>query len=319
MACGLAGETKEEPRKSTTSSQLALGGHASRPVKRGLIATWLGWCRDKIFGEKKRGPIRLSNDSDPSSQGKSTKFGTISTGNIMDEINEKAMVQRVHHQSPFRVRIRNLVSSVGYPKISISWNRDPVTRYNRSPTPAMYRIPTLQPCGNFFETFDTTSLEGIAQQAALQTAADSRFHSHDRRYSTSDDSTILAPGAGCCGCCGGRHKATSTDGGSSKDVPMERTPPKPYVIIPPERPLRDVIKYAKDKRKAEEDEKSRKLREDPLGEKAKEEERLRELRKDPLGEKAEEGERLRREREGPPKEDDKPPEALKKRKWWERW
>ncbi|KAK6502536.1 a-factor receptor [Arthrobotrys conoides] len=307
---------REKRRKTRESqqlqaSQLALGGHVSRPVKRGLIATWLRWCRDKILGGKKRGAIRLENESDPSSQGQSTKVGNISTGKITNGVSEKALIQQDQH--PFKVRIWNLVHCVGYPKISISWTRSPVTRYNRCPAPDMYRIPTLQPCGNFFETFDATSLEGIAHQAAQQAAADNRLH----RYSTSESSTILAPGAVCCGCCGGRHKATSTDGGSSKDLPMERTQLKPYVIVPPDRPLGDVIKYAKDKRKAEEDEKLRKLREDPLGEKAEEEERLRKLREDPLGEKAEEEERLRKEREGPPKEDDKPPEIPKKKKWWE--
>ncbi|KAF3296011.1 a-factor receptor [Orbilia oligospora] len=307
---------QEKRRKSRESrqlqgGQLALGGHVSRPVKRGLIATWLRWCRDKMFGGKKRGSIRLENESDPSSQDKSTKVGDISTGEITDGISEKALAQQYQH--PFRVRIRNLVNCVGYPKISISWMRSPIARYNRSPGPSMYRIPTLQPCGNFFETFDATSLEGIAQQAALQAAVDGRLH----RYSTSESSTILAPGAACCGCCGSKHRVASTDGGSSKDVPMERTQLKPYVIVPPDRPLGDVIKYAKDKRKAAEDEVLRKLREDPLGEKAEEEERLRKLREDPLGEKAEEEERLQREREDPSKKDDKPPEIPKKKKWWE--
>ncbi|KAF3261070.1 a-factor receptor [Orbilia oligospora] len=301
----------QEKRKKSRESrqlqggQLALGGHVSRLVKRGLIATWLRWCRDKMFGRKKRGSIRLENESDPGSQDKSTKVGDISTGEITDGISEKVLAQQYQH--PFRVRIRNLVNCVGYPKISISWMRSP------SPGPSMYRIPTLQPCGNFFETFDATSLEGIAQQAALQAAVDGRLH----RYSTSESSTILAPGAACCGCCSSKHRVASTDGGSSKDVPMERTQLKPYVVVPPDRPLGDVIKYAKDKRKAAEDEVLRKLREDPLGEKAEEEERLRKLREDPLGEKAEEEERLQREREDLSKEDDKPPEIPKKKKWWD--
>ncbi|KAK6330751.1 a-factor receptor [Orbilia javanica] len=312
---------QEERRKSRESqqlqaSQLALGGHASRPVKRGLIATWLRWCRDKMFGARRRGAIRLEGDSDPSSQGQTTKVGTLGTGGIAGRINEKAIVQQDH--SPFRVRIRNLVNLVGYPKISISWMHGPVTRYNKPP-PDLYRIPTLQPCGGFFETFDATSLEGIAQQAALQAASDLQLRNHKGRYSISEGSTVLAPGATCCGCCGGKHKLGSTDGGSGKDIPMERTQLKPYVIVPPSRPLGDVIRYAKDKRQAVEDEQLRKLREDPLGEKAEEEERLRRLREDPLGEKAEEEERLRREREGPPKEDEKPPEPPKKKKWWGMW
>ncbi|KAF3212316.1 a-factor receptor [Orbilia oligospora] len=234
----------QEKRKKSRESrqlqggQLALGGHVSRLVKRGLIATWLRWCRDKMFGRKKRGSIRLENESDPGSQDKSTKVGDISTGEITDGISEKVLAQQYQH--PFRVRIRNLVNCVGYPKISISWMRSP-----------------------------------------------------------------------------SKHRVASTDGGSSKDVPMERTQLKPYVVVPPDRPLGDVIKYAKDKRKAAEDEVLRKLREDPLGEKAEEEERLRKLREDPLGEKAEEEERLQREREDLSKEDDKPPEIPKKKKWWD--
>ncbi|KAK6496196.1 a-factor receptor [Arthrobotrys musiformis] len=302
---------KSRESKQFEASQLALGGHASRPVKRGLVATWLRWCHDKIFGKKRRGAIRLDNESNPNTQERSTKIGTPWTGNKTHGMSEKTLIQ----SPPLKHRIRNFVNLVRYPRISISWMRGPATRYNK-PHPDMFRIPTLQPCGNFFETFDATSLEGIAQQAALQAAADIKLQ--DRRYSTSEGSTIIAPGAICCGCCGGKHKTRSTDGGSSHDIPMERTKLKPYVVVPPERPLKDVIKDAKDKRQAIDDELLRKLREDPLGEKAEEEERLRKLREDPTGEKAEEEARLRREREGPPKEEEEPANPPRRKKWWER-
>ncbi|KAK6522265.1 a-factor receptor [Arthrobotrys megalospora] len=312
-------EKRKKSRESLQlelSQQLPLGGYASRDAKRGLIATWLKWCRDKLLGKKKRGAIRLESDGDPSTQGNTTKAGTMTTGNITDTTDEKAMVQ----QGPFKARIQNMVKSVGYPRISISWMRNPVTLYN-PPPPPIYRIPTLEPHGNFFETFDATSLETIAKQAAFQAASD--IHLYNRRCSISDEgSTIVLPDAACCGCCGGKHRPQSTDGRSSRATELtELTKPtqlKPYVIVPPQRPLRDVIKVAKDKKQADDNERLKKLLEDPLGEKAEEEERLRKLREDPLGERADEEERLRRSQEGlsQNEEDITLPESVKKKRWW---
>ncbi|KAK6342085.1 a-factor receptor [Orbilia blumenaviensis] len=315
-------EWRDKRRKARESlqlqqGQLALGGHPSRPVKRGFISTCIRWYRQMILRKKKRGDIRLEPSRDPRDHEYSTNIASLGECGGTDFSKRRAGAVAVQRAS-FGSNVRNLVNLVGYPRISISWMRNPITRYNRAPELALYRIPTLKSYTNFIDTFDATSLEAIAQQAALQAASEIELHCNNRRCSTSESLTIVAPSAICCGCCGGKHKPNSTYGSSSQvtTVAPPRTKLKPYVAEPPRRPIGDVIRGAKEMRKAQDDEILRKLREDPLGEKAEEEERLRKLREDPLGEKAEEEERLRREKEGTPKEEPVPLEPPKTKKWW---